>query len=202
LAKTKPHLPADFKVGVNIGKNKETPNGQAAEDYRRAASAFEGLADYLVINVSSPNTPGLRSLQTIEALEPITRAVSEVIAGWKPRPPLLLKIAPELGSEDLTTLLPAAEALGIDGWVLTNTLAAAKGGLSGGPLIDSARKSLRAARSLTRLPIISVGGILTVEEAQARLDAGADLIQIFTGWIYQGPTFPVEVAQRLRFPYN
>lgn len=205
LAKAKPFLPSGFGVGVNIGKNKDTPLEKAAADYVRAAIPFQGLADYMVVNVSSPNTPGLRSLQTVEALKPILDGVNEVISQWQKRPPLLLKIAPEVMGEALSNLLRDGETLGIDGWVLTNTLSGVihhkgqdyQGGWSGGPLTIPARTRLIEARQMTRLPIISVGGILSPEEAVERIRLGADLVQIYSGWIYGGPSFPVSVAQKL-----
>ncbi len=207
LAKIKPTLPTAFRVGVNVGKNKETSNEEAARDYAHAAKAFEGLADYLVINVSSPNTPGLRALQTAEALKPIVGSVLEGISGWKHVPPLLLKLAPEVRGDALTELIRAAEGWGIQGWVLTNTLAgtwgaekAVAGGWSGGPLTQKSRESLVEARLATRLPIISVGGILTPNEAVQRRELGADLVQIYTGWILGGPDFPVRVSRALAAP--
>ena len=209
LAAIRPGLPPTFRVGVNIGKNKDTPNEEAAQDYLAAARAFEDLADYLVINVSSPNTPGLRALQTAEALRPIVAAVSQLIGTWKARPPLLLKLAPEVRGDDLRAVLEQGEGWGINGWVLTNTLGgeievggtsdprALPGGWSGGPLTEKSRQSLIEARALTKLPIISVGGILTPEEAVRRLELGADLVQIYTGWVFGGPGFPAKVARAL-----
>lgn len=195
-------LPDHFRVGLNIGKNKETPPEQSAKDYADAARPFAGLVDYVVINVSSPNTPGLRALQTPEALQPIVGAVQQVIGAWKTVPPLLLKLAPELSGEDLKRILQAGESWGIRGWVLTNTLVgewrvrasagglpALSGGLSGSPLTRIARERLIEARASTRLPIISVGGILSPEEAAARIAAGADLVQLYTGWVFGGPGF-------------
>jgi dihydroorotate dehydrogenase len=206
LAEKRSHLPEDFRVGVNIGKNKDTPLERAAEDYRKAIAPFRGLADYVVINVSSPNTPGLRSLQTVQALRPIVSEVREELSGWQKMPPLLLKLAPEVRGEELRELVEALEKQGISGWVLTNTLggeietASGKltGGWSGGALTEGSRLSLQAVRAASRLPIISVGGILTVEEAALRLQLGADLVQIYSGWIYKGPSFPREIQASLK----
>lgn len=205
LARIRPGLPADFRVGVNIGKNKDTALENAASDYAKAAAPFAGLADYLVINVSSPNTPGLRSLQTVEALKPIVEGVQSVIADWPRKTPLLLKLAPELKGEALSEVMTNVERWGIDGWVLTNTLAGTHrgptgelpGGWSGAPLTEISRQSLREALETTRLPIISVGGIMSVEEAEERVRMGAALVQLYSGWIYRGPAFPVEVSRRL-----
>ena len=207
LARLKPRLPAGFRVGVNLGKNKDTPLENAASDYVKAAENFQGLADYVVINVSSPNTPGLRSLQTIEALKPIVEGVNGVISRWGRRPPLLLKLAPEVTGDELAGVMREAERFGIDGWILTNTLGGPfsrggdasplTGGWSGGALTEKARRSLIEARRVSKLPIISVGGILTEDEAEIRRSEGADLIQIYTGWIYRGPGFPARVGARL-----
>jgi dihydroorotate dehydrogenase len=198
-----PHYFGDFRIGLNIGKNKDTPLEEAAIDYAWAASAFgaPGLVDYLVINVSSPNTAGLRSLQTVEALKPIVEAVDRVTQGWKKRPPLLLKLAPEVKSGELTSIITEAERWGIDGWVLTNTLAGQHGHLSGGwsgqVLTELARERLREARAASRRPIVSVGGIMDAEEASARIRLGADLIQIYSGWIFGGPSFPSKLSAKL-----
>ena len=190
LAVARPGLPGWFKVGVNVGKNKDTSLEDAARDYGAAAAAFRGLADYLVINVSSPNTPGLRSLQTIEALKPIVAAVFEPMTSWETRPPLLLKLAPEVRGDDLVKIIAAAEGWGIGGWVLTNTLGGTRGeqagGWSGRSVTEPARQSLEAARAATRLPIISVGGIMDAEEAALRIRLGANLVQIYSGWIFRG----------------
>jgi dihydroorotate dehydrogenase len=199
-------LPSDFKIGINIGKNKDTPNEEAHLDYMKAARAFEGLADYLVINVSSPNTPGLRSLQTASALEPIVQGVMEVISQWRKAPPLLLKIAPELPETELFDLVSVVEQWGIQGWVLTNTLGGSlktqntelTGGWSGKLLALNSRSSLETLRRISQKPVISVGGIMNEQEAQSRIAAGAQLIQIYTGWIYHGPTFPARLAVALR----
>jgi dihydroorotate dehydrogenase len=204
LALTRKHLPDGFRVGVNIGKNKDTSAEDAAKDFASAIVPFQDLADYVVINVSSPNTPGLRALQTAAALLPIVASVKEKISRWQSTPPLLLKLAPELGQslgkEALAELFAACENAGINGWVLTNTLGGTfrdlPGGWSGAKLEEISRGALIEARSLTRLPIISVGGIMSVEEAIERRRAGADLLQIYSGWIYQGPTFPAEIARK------
>jgi dihydroorotate dehydrogenase len=206
IARTKKVLPASFRIGINLGKNKDTPLEKAWEDYVKTAQMFEGLADYLVINVSSPNTPGLRSLQTAEALQPIVVGVVDQILKWKKRPPLLLKIAPELFGSELTHLIQSVEPWGIDGWVLTNTLGGTlkvgslelNGGWSGKPLAENARNSLIEARQATLKPIISVGGIGSPDEARARIAEGASLIQIYTGWIFQGPSFPAQISRRIR----
>lgn len=193
LEAARPKLPDGFRVGVNLGKNKDTPDADAPLDYARAAEAFEGLADYLVINVSSPNTPGLRALQTVEALKPILGSVLQVVSRWSKAPPVLLKLAPELDASALAGLIPPCESEGARGWILTNTLAGTyaggAGGWSGGPLRELALQRLREAHGIARTPIVSVGGILAREDARERLEAGASLMQVYSGWIYGGPRF-------------
>jgi dihydroorotate dehydrogenase len=193
---------SSLRVGVNIGKNKDTPNEIAVQDYTLLAGRFASLADYIVINVSSPNTPGLRDLQSLRSLEPIVQGVlAEVKASDHSSCPVFLKLAPELQDEALKDTLQAAEAWGVTGFVLTNTLAGEyrglSGGWSGGPVQKAALKSLEYARYATSIPIISVGGILTPEDAAQRLRAGANLIQIYSGWIYQGPSFPGQIIRSL-----
>ncbi|OFZ79070.1 MAG: dihydroorotate dehydrogenase (quinone) [Bdellovibrionales bacterium RIFOXYD1_FULL_53_11] len=210
LRRARGGLPAGFRVGVNIGKNKDTPLEAAAGDYMAAARCFEGLADFFVINVSSPNTPGLRALQEPEALKPIIEGVGGIVSTWWNRPPVLLKLAPELaGTGELERLIKTVEPWGVDGWVLTNTLAGAymtkrgeelSGGWSGEPLSEKARSALLEARAATGRTIISVGGIMNPEEARARILVGADLVQVYTGWIFGGPSFPVEIARTLAMP--
>ncbi|MBC7692266.1 MAG: quinone-dependent dihydroorotate dehydrogenase [Methylotenera sp.] len=206
LETARSNLPTDFRVGVNIGKNKDTPLHEAHLDYVSAARAFEGLADYLVINVSSPNTPGLRSLQSLEALQPIIEGVRDEISGWKTTVPLFLKLAPEVNGTQLAEILSTAENWGVNGWVLTNTLAGnwsesvsspLPGGWSGALLTEVSRNSLLQARPLTRLPIISVGGISTSDEAVLRLKEGADLVQIYSGWVFNGPRFPAAINKQI-----
>lgn len=184
-------LPSDFRIGVNLGKNKETPAELAHQDYRDAVKPFAELADYLVINVSSPNTPGLRALQTVDSITKIVDSIRAECAHWKSRPPIYLKLAPELSGELLEDVVRAEKAMGLDGWVLTNTLGGywhgGRGGWSGGALGLLSREVLERVRSRSRLPILSVGGILTGREVEERLSRGADLVQVYTGWIYFGP---------------
>ncbi len=213
LRKAKPHLPATFKVGVNLGKNKNTPDSEAASDYAKVARAFLDCADYFVINVSSPNTPGLRALQTEEALIPIIQAVQNELlvenvkiaqSSYK-KIPILVKLAPEMTGDPLLNLVRAMEKQNIDGLVLTNTLGSVyiyreeslSGGLSGQILTSESRNRLEEVRKVTSLPIISVGGIDSAEEMQTRFDLGADLIQIYTAWIYEGPFFIRKLARYL-----
>lgn len=219
LRRARPALPAYFPVGVNIGKGRDTAVQDAADDYAQAVRPFRGLVDFVVINVSSPNTQGLRSLQTVEFLEPIVGKVLEQVSQWqglghfKRTPPVLLKLAPELSVQELAPIFTQGEKWGISGWVLTNTLAGTwtqgrqrrgsesqclSGGWSGAKLTELSRERLREARQMTHLPMISVGGICSVEEAATRFKLGADLIQIYSGWIFNGPSFPSQITHRLR----
>ncbi|HTL13050.1 MAG TPA: quinone-dependent dihydroorotate dehydrogenase, partial [Bdellovibrionota bacterium] len=153
-------LPEGFRIGVNVGKNKDTPQEQAAQDYAAALGPFKGLVDFVVVNVSSPNTPGLRDLQSAEALMPIVQASVKAVEDWRPRPPVLVKLAPEVRGAALADSLSASEKAGASGFVLTNTLQGEwpgqpVGGFSGAPLQQMARESLKEARAATRLPIVS-----------------------------------------------
>lgn len=192
-------LPEDFRIGINLGKNKATSAEDAPADYGLAVRPFDGLADYLVVNVSSPNTPGLRELQTVESITKIVDAIRAEMANWKAKPPIYLKLAPEVRGETLEHILGAEKSLGIDGWVLTNTLGGywrgGKGGWSGGALGTLGRDCLERVRGRSRLPILSVGGILERREVETRLARGANLVQVYTGWIYFGPRW---IAHLLR----
>lgn len=195
-AKKHKHLPV---IGVNIGKSKVVEVEQAVEDYRQSARLLAPHADYLAVNVSSPNTPGLRSLQSVEALEPILIAVLSESQGK----PVLVKIAPDLANEDIAAVADLALELGLAGVIATNTTigrenlktSAARieeigaGGLSGAPLKQRSLEVLRLlhARMNGKVSIISVGGIETPAEAAERLANGATLVQGYSGWIYEGP---------------
>lgn len=197
LRKAKSKLPHDFKVGVNLGKNKQTPDSEAFSDYVKVAKSFLDCADYFVINVSSPNTPGLRSLQKPEFLVPIVRSVQSLIRESGRTIPLWVKLAPELDPTELHNILHALEEEKIAGLVLTNTLGGTlqnrgqeySGGYSGAPLTSLSLQRLREVRQMTNLPLMSVGGIMNVNDARERFRSGADLIQIYSGWVYEGPFF-------------
>ncbi|HLP23803.1 MAG TPA: quinone-dependent dihydroorotate dehydrogenase [Microbacteriaceae bacterium] len=196
-------------IGVNIGKNKLTPNEKAGDDYVAAATALGPLADYLVINVSSPNTPGLRSLQAVDELRPLLTATKRA-AGTTP---LLLKIAPDLADEDIRDIAALVLEAGLDGIIATNTTiardglrtdrarvdAAGAGGLSGAPLRERSLEVLRQLRALvpSDFVIISVGGVETPEDVIGRLDAGATLVQGYTGFVYQGPLWVRRINRAL-----
>jgi len=194
-------------VGVNIGKTKVTPAAGAAADYATSAGLLAPYADYLVVNVSSPNTPGLRDLQSVDALRPILIAVREA-ADAAPSPrgrrgvPLLVKISPDLSDDDVDAVADLALELGLDGVVAVNTTTAhayGAGGLSGLPLLDRGLDVV--ARLRTRLGpepvIIGVGGISTAADAREYLAVGATLVQGYTGFIYQGPLWAARINRAL-----
>ncbi len=202
-------------LGVNVGRNKATPDEDAIADYEAAARTVAKVADYVVVNVSSPNTPGLRRLQEVERIAPLLRRVRSALhEGAKGRVPLLVKVAPDLTDAEVEALVDAAVAEGVDGIVATNsTIArpagtagryAEAGGLSGRPLGERAFACTRVAvaRAAGRLALVSVGGILSPEDAFERLAAGAALLQLYTGLVYGGPAFVGElvrgVSRRMR----
>ena len=181
-------------VGINIGKSKVTPAEKAHEDYLVSYKRFYALGDYVVINVSSPNTPGLRDLQSTEALGKIIRTLRD----WEgeSRRPLFVKVAPDLAEEDLLAIVRLAESEQLSGLIATNTtldhssIPAAEdqtGGLSGEPVRARSLNALQIIRRQTKLPVIACGGISDAASARERFDAGADLLQIYTSFIYQGP---------------
>ncbi|MCW2245365.1 dihydroorotate dehydrogenase [Azospirillum fermentarium] len=186
-------------VGANLGKNKDTV--EAADDYVLGVRRLAPLADYLVVNVSSPNTPGLRALQGRGPLETLLRRVLEARdACATARPPVLLKIAPDLTDEDKTDIAAVALATGIDGLVVSNTTIARPngipdrfrdeaGGLSGRPLFAASTALLGEIYRLTegRLPIVGVGGIASADDAYAKIRAGASLVQLYSALVYGGP---------------
>ena len=191
-------------VGVNIGKNKTTSAEDAPLDYGYCARVLAPYADYLVVNVSSPNTPGLRDLQSVAALRPILEharaGASEAVRGRKV--PLLVKIAPDLTDEDIDAVASLALELGLDGIVATNTTIAhdrGPGGLSGPPLLGRtvdviARLRVRVGADMC---LIGVGGVTTADDAVAVLDAGATLVQGYTALVYEGPFWPSRINRKL-----
>ncbi len=206
-------------VGVNIGKTKVVPEDEAVGDYVASTERLAALADYLVVNVSSPNTPGLRNLQAVEHLRPLLSAVREAADRVTDRRvPLLVKIAPDLADADIDAVADLALDLGLDGVIATNTTIgrdglasgtdeiaeAGAGGLSGAPLKARSLEVLRRLRERVgdRIALISVGGIENADDAWERLSAGATLVQGYTGLVYGGPLWPRainrELAVRLR----
>ncbi len=193
--------PASVRIGVNIGKGKDKPLELAADDYLDLLRTFHGLADYIAVNVSSPNTLGLRRLQARGHLESLLRALVEERArlGRTPQIPLLVKVAPDLAGAELEDAVGAISAAGVDGVLATNTTLGRDGllsprqqeagGLSGAPLRERSLGCVRAIVRLTggRLPVVAVGGIAGSDDARRALDAGAALVQVYTGLVYRGP---------------
>jgi dihydroorotate dehydrogenase len=191
-------------VGVNIGKNKTTSAEDAPLDYGYCARVLAPHADYLVVNVSSPNTPGLRDLQSVTSLRPILEharaGAREAVPGRKV--PLLVKIAPDLADDDVDAVADLALALGLDGIVATNTTIGhdrGPGGLSGPPLLGRAvdviaRLRVRVGADMC---LIGVGGVTTADDARAMLDAGATLVQGYTAFVYEGPWWPSRINRQL-----
>jgi len=180
-------------IGINLGLNKGVPADKAPQAYAQTFRLLAKYGDYFVINVSSPNTPGLRDLQKAKELENILSAVQDANPAGKP---VLVKLSPDLADDDLNACVEAA-GKSAQGFVVSNTTISREGmpesiqpeagGLSGLPLKARANELVKKVRAMTRLPIIGVGGISTAADAKERLDAGADLIQLYTGLIYGGP---------------
>jgi dihydroorotate dehydrogenase len=209
------HRPAEGTIGVNIGKTKRVAEAEAIADYTASAQRLAPLADYLVVNVSSPNTPGLRDLQTVDKLRPLLVAVRDAcdLASPMRHVPLLVKIAPDLADEDIDAIADLAVELGLDGIIATNTTIAraglatpeqrvaalGAGGLSGAPLALRSLVVLRRlrARAGTRITLIAVGGIESADDAWQRIRAGATLVQGYTGFIYGGPGWPRRIHREL-----
>ncbi|MDL9935878.1 quinone-dependent dihydroorotate dehydrogenase [Gordonia sp. ABSL1-1] len=212
LAQVRPG-PVSVPIGANIGKTKVVPVADAVDDYRISARLLGPLADFVVVNVSSPNTPGLRDLQAVDSLRPILAAVQEEVTV-----PVLVKIAPDLADDDIDAVADLAVELGLAGIVATNTTISraglatpadeveeiGAGGLSGAPLADRSLAVLRRLYNRVggRIALVSVGGIETVDQAWERICAGADLLQGYTNFIYGGPLWVTEIheglAQRVR----
>lgn len=199
-------------LGINLGKTKVTPLEQATEDYLGSFRLLADHADYLVVNVSSPNTPGLRELQDAAWLRPLLAALVEAngarVAAGRPRRPLLLKIAPDLSFPQVDAALAVITDLGLDGIIATNTTLARPGsfasvneagGLSGPPVRRRSTEIVNyiARATAGRLPIIGVGGIDDPASAAEKLDAGASLVQVYTGMIFRGPFLARELAHAL-----
>jgi dihydroorotate dehydrogenase len=178
--------PHRIPIGVNVGKNRGVDLAHAAESYSAAMERFRGRADFFVLNVSSPNTPGLRKLQDREHL-------NDLLAGARKDAPVLLKIAPDLTFEQIDDVLEVAQQHGISGIVATNTttnhLTPPKGGLSGAPLRARATECVRHIWRQTHgnLPIVGVGGVFTATDAYEKIRAGATLVEVWTGLVYEGP---------------
>lgn len=207
-------------IGGNIGKNKNTPNEEAWKDYETCFRALYDYVDYFVVNVSSPNTPGLRALQEKEALRKILthlQAISQALGNTeledpKQRKPLLLKIAPDLNQQQLDDVIDLAMEINLDGIVATNTSIAREGlgtevalvekigagGLSGKPITHRSTEVIKyiAQKTKGQLPIIASGGIFTGDDAKEKLIAGASLVQVWTGFIYEGPAIVRKILRQ------
>ncbi len=206
--------PRRWVLGVSIGKQKETPLAEAAADYELLMERLHDCCDYLAVNISSPNTPGLRELQGGAYLEQLLGRLAsrrdELAARHGTRRPLLVKIAPDVDEAELETMLAAIVGANIDGVIATNTTlargglvetarAAEIGGLSGAPLARRSRELVATIVRLTggRLPIIGVGGVANADGARAMLDAGAVLVQVYTGLVYEGPAMAGRILRGL-----
>jgi dihydroorotate dehydrogenase len=206
--------PERLVLGVNLGKNKDTPLESAAEDYQELLRIFAPHADYLTINISSPNTEGLRSLQQKQALEHLLRQINSerkrISQTLLKRPPILIKLSPDLSDLELEDALDVILSNNMDGIIATNTtlcreglvshIATETGGLSGVPLFSSSLELVRkiALHVGQALPIIGVGGINNATGVIQMLDAGATLVQIYTGLIYEGPGLVKRILQELQ----
>ena len=202
-------------LGLNIGKNASTPIEQATEDYLIGLAGVYAHADYVTINISSPNTQNLRTLQSDEALDALLGALAgrreQLAQAQGKRVPLFVKIAPDLDTQQIEVIAATLQRHGMDGVIATNTTlsraavqgqahAKEAGGLSGGPLLQASNQvisQLRAALG-AGYPIIGVGGILSAQDALSKIEAGADLVQIYTGLIYKGPELVAQAARAIR----
>jgi dihydroorotate dehydrogenase len=202
-------------LGINIGKNKDTPNERAVDDYLHCLERVYARASYVTINISSPNTQGLRDLQEEETLKrfvgTLREAQERLAAKHRARKPMLLKIAPDLAEAELDAIADVALASGIDGLICTNTTidrasvagqrhAGESGGLSGKPLFEKSTAVLRGmARRLDgKISLIGVGGIVGGADAAAKIEAGASVVQFYTGRVYRGPTLIGECVESIR----
>ncbi len=206
LSLKKPHATPIF---INIGKNRDTPNEQAVTDYTSLINELHTVADVFVVNISSPNTKGLRDLQAADTLRALLADVTKTSARYKK--PVLLKLSPDLSEEQLRHTLDVSLECNIDGWILTNTTLTRingskfpiEGGVSGAPLTELSRTCLKTAvthlgtRKGDRL-LVSVGGILSADEIKSRLEMGADLVQVYSGLIFNGPGFIQKAVAELR----
>src|SRR5213078_1044769 len=191
-------------VGINIGKSKITPLEESTDDYLYSFRLLRGLADYIALNVSSPNTPGLRELQEPAALSQLLRAIRD--ENRKNPQPVLVKIAPDLSSNELEELMETCEQNGIAGIIATNTtldhssIPSARdqeGGLSGAPLREKSTALVSNIAARSTIPVVASGGIFDAQSAREKFDAGAQLLQLYTGYIYRGPSLLREILENL-----
>ncbi|HEX2535242.1 MAG TPA: quinone-dependent dihydroorotate dehydrogenase [Chitinophagaceae bacterium] len=203
-----------FIIGGNIGKNKDTPNEEAWKDYEQCFLELHPYVDFFVVNVSSPNTPGLRALQEKDALQRILTHLQDLNAGFEVPKPILLKIAPDLTTEQIDDVIDLAREINLDGLVATNTTiertglrtdpgtvkGIGAGGLSGKPVEARSSDVVRYIHSRTggRLPLIGSGGIFTGADAEEKMAAGATLVEVWTGFVYEGPRIVRNICRHLR----
>ena len=211
VTKIKNRLKKNYNVliGGNIGKNKVTPNSQAKNDYIICFKELYNYVDYFVVNVSSPNTPGLRELQSKEFLNDLFIDLNKLRSNETIKKPILIKISPDLSKEKILEILEVIDTNNIDGIIATNTTIDypnlksknknETGGLSGAPLYDKSNEviSFISKKTNGKLPIIGVGGISTPEQAVKKIEAGAHLIQLYTGIIYEGPGIVRKINKKL-----
>ena len=200
-------------IGGNIGKNKVTPNEEATSDYMKCFEALYPLVDYFVVNVSSPNTPNLRELQDKEPLKNLLNELMQLNRSKEKTKPILLKIAPDVNQNQLDDIIEIVTETSIDGIVATNTTISREGlsytadqikqvgagGLSGQPLRERSTEVIRYIHTKSKgsIPVIGVGGIMSKEDALEKLEAGASLIQLYTGFIYEGPALVKTINKEL-----
>ena len=191
-------------VGINIGKSRATPLEQATDDYLYSFRMLRDFADYITLNISSPNTPGLRELQEPEKLSELLYAIGNE-AGTAPKP-LVVKISPDLSGAELKAILAVCEENGVSGIIATNTTLDhssippqldQEGGLSGAPLRDKSTALVREIAAQCKIPVIASGGIFDAESAREKFQAGAQLIQLYTGLVYRGPQLLREIMDSL-----
>jgi dihydroorotate dehydrogenase len=204
-----------YPLGINLGKSKITPEAEAAADYAGSFERLQNCGDYFVVNVSSPNTPGLRNLQAVELLAEIITAIQKIDS--QSGRPLLVKIAPDLAWEDIAAVVKLSQEMGLAGIIATNTTIAKSqlqtkilpetgnlvideaGGISGAPVRDRSTEVIRFIHQTSQgqLPIIGVGGVFTAQDAWDKITAGASLVQLYTGWTYEGPWTVLRILQGL-----
>ena len=204
-------------IGGNIGKNKSTPNEKATQDYIKSFNALFDVVDYFVVNVSSPNTPNLRALQEREPLTELLKSLQLENAKQAERKPILLKIAPDLTDAQLDDIIEIVQEVRLDGVIATNTTISrdglktsndriesiGAGGLSGKPVKARSTEVIRylATKSNKAFPIVGVGGIHSAEDALEKMDAGADLVQLYTGFVYEGPKLVKDINKAILARY-
>jgi dihydroorotate dehydrogenase len=204
-------------IGGNIGKNKSTPNEEATQDYIKSFNALFDVVDYFVVNVSSPNTPNLRALQEREPLTELLKSLQLENAKQAERKPILLKIAPDLTDAQLDDIIEIVQEVRLDGVIATNTTISrdglktsndriesiGAGGLSGKPVKARSTEVIRylATKSNKAFPIVGVGGIHSAEDALEKMDAGADLVQLYTGFVYEGPKLVKDINKAILARY-